>query len=74
MKIGREHKKVIETVMDEFGIETWSIERGRKHPVLVFMIGDRDFKYVLPGSPSDGRASKNCRADLRRLCRLHPAV
>lgn len=70
MRIPRDFMEVLREVFDEFGVERWSIDRSRKHPMLTFTLAGKEFKYFIPSTPSDHRSSRNCRADLRRMCRL----
>lgn len=72
-RVPRDHLNIVEEVMEEFGVINWDIEKGRKHPILVFSFSGRTFKYPLASTPSDRRSVLNCRADLRRMCRLQRA-
>lgn len=42
------------------------VDRGRKHPQVRFG-AELDRVYVVAGSASDWRASRNARADIRRM-------
>lgn len=70
-KVPKDLERLIEDVMDEFGVDRWDIDKNRrKHPRLNFVLGGQLLKFTLPGTPSDPRSLMNCRADLRRMCRL----
>ncbi len=47
--------------------EGWFVQRGGKHFKLYSP--DRKIRHIIPGTPSDGRASLNWLSDLRRLKR-----
>jgi hypothetical protein len=51
----------------ELGAEELRVIQGGKHPRLVGRIGERDFVYAFPATPSDWRSALNARAALRRL-------
>lgn len=51
----------------EMGAEDLRLEHGGKHPRVTGRIGERTFKYVVPGSCSDWRAGRNALSGLRRL-------
>jgi hypothetical protein len=71
------HKRFRETVafVRSLGVLDARIEQGGKHPHLVGTTADgRALRYVLAGSPSDGRrGQRNVEAVLRRACRSGPA-
>jgi len=46
------------------------IQEGRKHYKVLFEVGDRKLMYTCSKSQSDRRASKNARADIRRMVRM----
>lgn len=71
MLVPREHSKCVVKVMQEFGVVFWRFESAKKHPILRFEINGVKLKYKMVSSPSDSRSLANCRADLRRMCRLH---
>jgi hypothetical protein len=70
----RPHLRDILAFARNLGIIDARIEQGGKHPHLVgTTAGGRALRYVLPGSPSDGKRGRlNLEAGLRRACR--PAV
>ena len=62
-------REYIRAALVECGASDIAFEERKNHPRVRWMIGDEDFSYVLPFTPSDYRARLNCRADLRRMCR-----
>ena len=61
--------------LERASIHDWTVERGGKHPRIVYMHEGRQRFYVFPGSPSDGQHGiRNAVADLRRHLGLSAPV
>ena len=45
------------------------VEKGSKHPRILFEVNGRPFLYVLSGSLGDRRAAMNVASDVRRMVR-----
>ncbi len=73
-RVPKEFSKMVDEVLRASGVEDWRVEKGRRHPMLVFTVSGREVKYFLPSSPSDRCTLMNCRADLRRMCRRQSAT
>jgi hypothetical protein len=55
--------------LDAVGVRDVQQIHGGKHPQLRWQANGALRVYTLPGSPSDVRASRNVRAEIRRLLR-----
>lgn len=55
--------------LDSLGIQG-RIKEGRKHYKILFEVRGRKLMYTCSKSQSDRRASKNARADIRRMVRM----
>jgi len=71
MRLGKDFDAAIARELKTAGVEHYRVERGGKHPRLVFEHDGRPFSYTLPGSPSDHRALLNMVHDLRGLLGLN---
>ncbi|EPY00449.1 hypothetical protein [Magnetospirillum fulvum] len=71
MRLGKDFDAAITRELKAAGVEHYKVERGGKHPRLVFEHDGRQFSYTLPGSPSDHRALLNMVHDLRGLLGLN---
>lgn len=60
--------RAITTVLDANGI-AYRIERGGKHPRVLFEIEGRRFVRAFPLTPSDRRSPLNAAAETKRLFR-----
>jgi len=67
MRLGKDFDAAIARELKAAGVEHYKVERGGKHPRLVFEHDGRQLSYTLPGSPSDHRALLNMVHDLRGL-------
>lgn len=56
----------VEAFLRASGVDRIRIEKGGRHPKLVFMWQGREIKRVISATPSDARAPLNAIADLRR--------
>jgi len=77
MRLGKDFDAAIARELKSAGVDDYKVERGGKHPRLVFDHDGRQISYTLPGSPSDHRALLNMVHDLRGLLGLNlprPAV
>jgi predicted Ser/Thr protein kinase len=54
--------------LDSAGIQHTRLHRG-KHEAVEFLIEDERQTFIIPGSPSDWRAPRNARSQLRRMLR-----
>lgn len=54
---------------DTEGVSCVELTHRKKHPVLKWQFGGKEYKYVCPFSASDQRSRKNCLAEIRRLMR-----
>ncbi|CCG41084.1 hypothetical protein [Magnetospirillum molischianum] len=71
MRLGKDFDAAIARELRAAGVDDYKVERGGKHPRLVFGHAGRQFSYTLPGSPSDHRALLNMVHDLRGLLGLN---
>lgn len=56
--------------LDQAGVRDVKRVRGSKHLQLRWQINSHGLRvYTIPGSPSDWRAPKNVRSDIRRMLR-----
>lgn len=55
--------------LDSLGIQG-RVKGGRKHCKVLFEVAGRKLVYTCSKSQSDRRASKNARADIRRMVRI----
>lgn len=55
--------------LDSLGIQG-RVREGRKHYKVLFEVAGRKLMYTCSKSQSDRRASKNARADIRRMVRM----
>lgn len=55
--------------LEAHGVHKVALERGGKHPRLVFTHEGKERSLVFPCTPSDPRSVANTLADLRRLLR-----
>jgi hypothetical protein len=67
----RRHLRDLVTFARDLGVRDARIEQGGKHPRLVGTKPDgMALRYILPGTPSDGRRGRrNAEAELRRACK-----
>lgn len=54
-------------IAQDLGAVEVFVEHSGKHPKLIGTVGSRQFKFVMPSSPSDHRWEKNAVADLKRI-------
>lgn len=68
---GREAREHIERHLAEFGVpRPWEFGfTGGAHQEVRFVYLGRKVRFVFPGSPSDRRAFKNARTELRKILR-----
>jgi len=71
MRLGKDFEAAIARQLKAAGVEHYRVERGGKHPRLVFEHDGRQLSYILPGSPSDHRALMNMVHDLRGMLGLN---
>lgn len=65
----RKLERQVQDLMEELGVEEFSIDRARRHPRLTMVHAGTKLTYFMPGTPSDHRSWMNCRADVRRMVR-----
>jgi hypothetical protein len=70
MRLGKDFDAAIARELKAAGVDQYQVERGGKHPRLVFTHAGRQINYTLSGSPSDHRALRNMVHDLRGLLGL----
>lgn len=68
MTSAREIQDVLTGELERRGIDDWAVNRGGKHPYLVFFRDGKRHRFTFPGTPSDSRyAIHNSLGDLRRI-------
>ena len=55
--------------LDRHGIP-WTYEHRGKHGAILFDVSGRERFYIVPGTPSDGRAPMNAVSQVRRMLGL----
>jgi hypothetical protein len=65
--VPKEWWDIVEEELDRKGVTEYSVRKGGRHLKLVFRIRGERFVTFLSGSPSDWRAARNIRSQLKRL-------
>lgn len=72
MKINSRSKAILDGIAEELaahGITEFNVERRTKHGVVMFLVGDVKKSVFFSITPSDRRAAKNQRSDVRKSIR-----
>ena len=62
----KDFRKAVLAELDRHGVKA-KIVFGGKHQFVVFHANGQRRRYPIPLTPSDGRALKNCLAEIRRI-------
>lgn len=69
MRVDREYQRIAEELLTPEKA-TWRWDKGSKHPILVFTLNGKEWKFPMPGSSSDpSRTYHHTRAKLQRKIR-----
>jgi hypothetical protein len=63
----REFETMFDAVFTAYNIKTWRLDRRKKHPVVVFVIGKEERFFTYAGTASDFRSVLNHKRDLKRM-------